>query len=318
MASGSSSLLKGVFVLLFIGAVFTGLTFILEEAPETPIATTPVASSGTSSSGSSDPAVAEARQLGAEIGTRVGEEIGRRVGQILVANLEVPDSTEGDTGGEAPVMVAETPDTSESEEQSDSSEAEVVADADSADEMMTDDSEVSEMASDSDSAMAMDDEVEDMSTGQVASSDAEYTSSHTIAKEPAIPAPTPAPVIESEPDPSKNFVFSSSGWWNASANGKGLRIVHVGQAVSATGVNRSIVVILSAPFKGNQNLEKKIKVNDDSGNAVDGTWRRSANARTLFMHVDEPGTYQVSFSGDLMSRDDLSIGMDLSGPVTIR
>ncbi len=318
MASGSKSLVKGVLVLLFIAAVFTGLSFLLEEAPQqAPIAITPSSRDGEYGN---DPAVLEARETGAEIGARIGEEVGRRVGELLVASLDdiSTQTGEDDATISEPVMTADAGGDTEADEEPapEMTEDEAVAVESAAADMPEAPEDSMGTPSEADDT-AMTTAAEQSESGD-ASEDATDSPAYTIADEPAIPAPEKAMQVEAEPDPSKNFTFASSGWWNDSANGKGLRIVHIGQAANASGITRSIVVILSAPIQGMANLEQLIQVRKADGTSVSGTWRRSANARNLYMHVDESGTYQLSFASAVASRDGLTLGMDLSGPVTIR
>ncbi len=318
MASGSS-LSKGILVLLFVGAVFMGLTFLLDKAPEqTPIASTPSTSTGTGDH-ANDPAVAEAREIGSEIGARIGEEIGRRVGETLVANLDMP-AEEVSEPAEEPTLMADAsgdmPDETPVDEESVSEpaqpevtdEPEVISAAEPEPEPEPVAEEVVAPESEAESVQEIAEE-EDYGAEEAAS-EVEVTES----EEQTIPAPA----VESEPDPSKKFVFASSGWWNQSSGSNGFSVKHVGQAVTATGIKSSIVVILSAPFNGRQSLEDMITINDSEGSAVSGTWRRSANSRNLFFRVIEPGTYQVSISADLSSSDGVSLGEALSGPITIQ
>ena len=318
MASGSNSLLKGVFVLLFIAAVFAGLSFLLDPAADDQ---PPVSVAGPVVGGSSEEA--EAREFGAEIGARIGQQVGQRVGELLVANLDViPDETDDSyqvataepASDEEPAEV-ESISTSNAE-QTDTVTAQVI-------DELTDNSTNTSAETHEEQAAAEPEET--AARESIAEThepeEVEHAPSHTIAVEPAIPAPTPEPaattaVAETESDPSKNFVFASNGWW--SNPGKGLSVAHVGQAASASGFKRSIVVILSAPYKGTQNLESLLKVSQSNGDFVVGTWRRSANARNLLFQVGNAGSYKLHISGQLSSQAGGSLGTDLSGNLSIK
>lgn len=334
MASGSNSLIKGVLVLLFIGAVFVGLNFMLDKPASQ---TTAVASKYASSN---DPAVLEARAFGAQIGATIGEEIGRRVGEQVAANT--PEATDDEPeeviasapeagmaseadAGEQEMMVAEASAEEEvvtqPEAEPEAAEAESVAapepepvEEEPAPEVIATAEPEPEPIAEPEPEPAPEPEPEPVEEpAPVASSPADQTESHTVAKEPAIAPPRPE-----EPDPSKGMVFSSKGWWTDTANGNGLEVKHVGQAMSSDGLKRSIVVILSDAFMPGQNLEQLIKVTTAEGAAVNAQWRRSANSRNLYMNVPEKGSYTVSISGELAGNNDTSVGEDVSGDVTIR
>ncbi|GEM_PF-3248785 len=376
MASASSSLIKGVLVLLFIGAVFLGLNFMLEEVPETAPESV-VQTPGATSPGDDDPAVAEARELGQDIGRKVGEEIGRRVGETLVANLEAGGFPET-AAEETLVASADGVQTPETDEQEPSVAAEPVPEpapvsqttsVDEVDEEEVSTAEETVMADagdetsstamdETEGAGSLDDEfVADASDDQSAPD----TSVSSADSEPAMPAPDPDPVypiveqtspgipIETvhtqpgtaeddpkgmipNPPPKKQTVATQppspapkpkptaksrgyANWWSDSVNGNGLRIVHVGQSMNAEG-QKGISIITSHALAQGQNIDSLVQVHDGD-QSVAGSWFIAPHRKSLFLHTD-PGSYQLSFDPALKAAGGQSLGMELSGPVTIR
>lgn len=324
MASAGNSLIKGALVLLFVGAVFAGLNFFLEEAPEEAPAATTISTPGSTAASDEDPAVTEARQLGAQIGQQVGEAVGRRVGELLVASLDaegegVTASSEpeemmvADAGEEpAPDAAAVEEDTSATdsmEEESETAEADAAPVAEEAMEPVEE------------TPLAEEPVTEEPLVEDEAEESAPSEDKPAFVEEPERPIVTQTspgiviPTVRTEPD--KGEGTDDGKWWTASANSKGPRIIYVGQSVTSD-YKKSIAVIVSSALASGQDLNSLIQVQDDKGNSVAGEWRISSDSRSLFYRVKGSGTYQLSFSSALKDTDGDSLGMDLSGPAEIR
>ncbi|TAJ50823.1 MAG: hypothetical protein EPN60_05910 [Nevskiaceae bacterium] len=159
--------------------------------------------------------------------------------------------------------------------------------------------------------------VRDEFGGQVASSShapaaaAEQMMSNAEEATPAA-APTPPRAKPAKTAPKAVVAASDAlkAWWPAPSGGFGL--VYAGQPKG-----EAAIALLFSAQPGEGALSQSVKVYDQHGELVSGTWEAAANPRLAVFRGLKPGRYTVVVDASLADAQGQSLGQALHGPVYV-
>lgn len=228
------------------------------------------------------PASSAAGGLSAEEARRIGEEEGRRVAQEVVQTALAAQSGKASGGLSA-------------------AEAEEIGYA------------AGKRAAQQVAASTARRVVRDEFGGQVASGHQTAAETPVIAAEPA-EAASPAPRAKTPNKSAPKAVVAASdalkAWWPAPSGGFGL--VYAGQPKG-----EAAIALLFSAQPGEGALNQSVKVYDQHGELVSGTWEAAANPRLAVFRGLKPGRYTVVVDAGLADAQGQSLGQPLHGPVYV-
>lgn len=126
-------------------------------------------------------------------------------------------------------------------------------------------------------------------------------------KQPAAPRSRPAKAAPKLSSPASDAL---KAWWPAASGG--FSLVYAGQP---KGEQAIALLFSSAPGEGA--LNQSVKVYDQRGALVSGSWEASANPRLAVFRGLKPGRYTVVVEAGLADSQGQSLGQDLHGPVYV-
>lgn len=126
-------------------------------------------------------------------------------------------------------------------------------------------------------------------------------------KQPAAPRSRPAKAAPKLSSPASDAL---KAWWPAASGG--FSLVYAGQP---KGEQAIALLFSSAPGEGA--LNQSVKVYDQRGALVSGSWEVAANPRLAVFRGLKPGRYTVVVEAGLADSQGQSLGQDLHGPVYV-
>lgn len=130
------------------------------------------------------------------------------------------------------------------------------------------------------------------------------------ASEAAAPAPAKPRKPKAATAPRADALAQ---WWPSAPTSGRLNLLYAGQAAQSP----AIALLFDSVFADATAAGSAIRVVDDQGRTVGGSWELASNRRLLLLKA-KPGRYTLVVGADLANQRGQTLGTELHGPVYVR